>query len=78
MEISIEKVYESLNHLQCHALEKLRAREEFHESGLATLRINIAYGAQDSRPQTLKTSLDINGRELRNLISTTFSVDASR
>lgn len=59
----------ALSELQTNALEKLKQRDHFKESGLATLKVKVLKESQSCRLLTKEVSLSSSTTELKSLIA---------
>lgn len=77
LKISKEECHAALSELQQNALEKLKQREHFKESGVATIKIKLLSGA-NSKLLTKEVSLNLSAHNLKEIISTDVKVSAEK
>ncbi|XP_077997726.1 NEDD8 ultimate buster 1-like [Glandiceps talaboti] len=75
LNLSAETVASTIEELRQHAVNKLAARQKFQQSGIATLKIKLAGNIPSTCSPAdlifdLETKLDINGLELKQIVST--------
>lgn len=68
LEIPAEECYAALSELQGNALEKLKQREHFKESGVATIKLKLLNGA-NTKLMTKEVSLAAPASSLKRIIS---------
>lgn len=68
LEITVEECYAALSELQRNALEKLKQREHFKESGLATIKLKVLNGL-NSKLLTKEVSLGLPASRLKETIA---------
>lgn len=68
----------ALTELQSHALEKLKSREEFAQTGVATVKVRIPSKVGGTKMITVKQKLDALGIELEAKLSKELDVSLSR
>lgn len=76
--ISYEQCYESLLKLQENALENLKQKTKFDESGLATLKIKILHERSPPKIITKEVSLKLKTCELKDMITKEISIHPNR
>lgn len=59
----------ALSELQTNALEKIKQRDRFKESGLATVKVKVLKESQSCRLLTKEVSLSSSTTELKNQIA---------
>lgn len=66
----------ALTELQCTAVDKLRARDEFTKSGLATIKVKTP--SAGSRLLTVNVRLNDMGQQLQDAIAKELDIDSNR
>lgn len=77
MKISEEECYAALSELQGNALEKLKQREHFKESGLATVKLKLLNGV-NSKLLTKEVSLISPARNLKEIVAKENNISIER
>lgn len=75
MNIPYNYCLSAINELQSGAIDKLKAREMFNETGVATIKIRIPDKNTGGRLITLEIKLDILAEELCIEIGTKLDID---
>lgn len=68
----------ALSELQTNALEKLKQRDRFKESGLATIKVKVLKESQSCRLLTKEVSLSSSTADLKNLIASDIDTSPER
>lgn len=77
LHLSTLECYAALSELQRNALEKLKQREHFKESGEATIKLKLLNGI-NSRVLTKEVPLSLPVRDFKQLISKDANVSIER
>lgn len=75
LELPIATITEALVELQSHSLERLKANDEFKESGIATLRVRASATKEKTRVFNVQMKLSVAGHELSAAVAATLEID---
>lgn len=78
MNIPFESCFTAISELQTNALEKLKQRDRFKESGLATFKIKIINQKTTPKIITKEVKLSAFGNDLKEIIAGTINVPIDR
>ena len=76
--ISADSCLASLLELQQHALDRLRERDHFRETGLATIRVRVTDKNHSRRIISLETKLSATVQEVQQAVASQVGVDFDR
>ncbi|XP_013144157.1 PREDICTED: NEDD8 ultimate buster 1 [Papilio polytes] len=71
-------VLAALHELQLRSIERVKANEEFKDTGLATFRIKVTIPKEKPKTLKLQKTLDVPGSELLNAVAAEIGVEESR
>lgn len=78
MQLPTEMCFAAISELQTNALEKLKQRDRFKESGFASLKIKIVSPNVTPKLLTKEVLLSINGSDMKRIISGNVNVAPER
>lgn len=78
MKIDSDIVLEGLYELQKHSIERLKANEEFEETGCATLRVKATITGERPRLIKILKPLSLKGEELISSVAELLDIDKKR
>lgn len=76
--ISADSCLAALLELQQHALDRLRERDHFRETGLATIRVRVTDKNHSRRIISLETKLSATVQEVQQAVASQVGVDFDR
>lgn len=78
LNVNQELVIQALHELQLHSIDKLRANEEFKETGCATLRVRATVPGEKPRIMKILKQLTVRGEELVESLAELLGVVTNR
>lgn len=78
LNIDVEHCLVAIKELQNHALEKMKERDSFKATGVATLKVRVPNQAGGTILSTIKISLNALGSDLKEAVAQQISSVPSR
>jgi len=76
--IAADSCLAALQELQQHALDRLRERDHFRETGLATIRVRVPDKNHSRRILSLETKLSATVQEVQQAVASQIGVECDR
>ncbi|XP_068623142.1 NEDD8 ultimate buster 1 [Battus philenor] len=78
LSLELDMVTAALHELQLHSIDRVKANDEFKETGLATFRIKVNIPKEKSTVLKIQKKLDVLGSELISAVAAEIGVTESR